>query len=298
MTAFLQGLVATSVFQRVVLVAILAAGALAGLETSRELMTRHGPLLRALDAVLLAVFVVEIACKLGAHGRRPWRFFRDGWNVFDFVIVALCLLPLQSPFAAVLRLARGLRVLRLVSALPRLQLLVGALLKSIGAMGYVCLLLALLFYIYAVAGVQLFAAHSPALFGSLSLALFTLFRLMTLDNWSELFAAVDPHAPVAAPLYFFSFILIGTTIMLNLFIGIVMKSMTDVHDELEHGRAEAQARLAQTSPTEADLAALAAQLDAASRTLAAVRTRTASQPARERQPTIRAAVQRLETSSR
>jgi voltage-gated sodium channel len=276
-TAYLQRLVGSRGFGRVVFAAILAAGVLAGLETNRELMARHGPLLHALDAGVLAVFAVEIACKLGAHGRRPWRFFRDGWNAFDFVVVALCLLPLHSPFAAVLRLARGLRVLRLVSALPRLQLLVGALLKSIGAMGHVCLLLALLFYIYAVAGVQLFAAHSPLLFGSLSLALFTLFRLMTLDNWSELFAAVDPHAPVAAPLYFFTFILIGTTIMLNLFIGIVMKSMTEVHDELERPRgAAAPAREPPLPAAGAELDALARQLEAAARSVDGLRARIAA----------------------
>ena len=113
---------------------------------------------------------VEALLKMASHGRQPWRYFADGWNVFDFLIILVCLLPLGGPFAAVLRLARALRLFRLVSALPRLQLLVGALLKSLSAMGYVSLLLALLFYIYAVAGIHLFGAHDPKNFGSLAAA--------------------------------------------------------------------------------------------------------------------------------
>jgi len=133
----------------------------------------------------------------------------------------------------VLRLARGLRLLRLVTALPRLQLLVGALLKSLGAMGYVTLLLALMFYIYGVAGVHLFGGHDARHFGSLSAALVSLFRMITLDNWSDIFNAARAGAPLAAALYFVSFILLGTMIMLNLFIGIIMNSMSEMHAEIE-----------------------------------------------------------------
>jgi voltage-gated sodium channel len=140
---------------------------------------------------------------------------------------------MDSQFAAVLRLARGLRLLRLVTALPRLQLLVGALLKSLGAMGYVTLLLALMFYIYGVAGVHLFGGRDPQHFGSLSAALVSLFRMITLDNWSDIFNVSRAGAPVAAALYFVSFILLGTMIMLNLFIGIIMNSMSEMHAEIE-----------------------------------------------------------------
>jgi hypothetical protein len=106
----------------------------------------------------------------------------DAWNVFDFTVLLLCLLPAAGPFAAVLRLARALRLLRLVSALPKLQLLVGALLKSFSAMGYVGVLLGLMFYIYAVAGVHLFGGAAPDKFGSLTVALFSLFQLITLEG--------------------------------------------------------------------------------------------------------------------
>lgn len=263
----LQAIVTAPWFRRTIFATILVAGALAGLQTSPELVARHGGWLRALDTAVIAIFVVEAALKMGAHGRRPWRYFQDGWNCFDFIIVVLCLLPSHSDFAAVVRLARSLRLLRLVSALPRLQLLVGALFKSVRAMGYVCLLLALLYYIYAVSGVQLFASHAPELFGSLSAAHFTLFRLMTLDNWSDLFALLQPHAPFAAPLYFVSFILLGTMIMLNLFIGIVMNSMTEMHAELEarEARRSGEMRPADLSTLAAELQRIAVQLEASAR---------------------------------
>lgn len=220
-------------FNRTVLVAILLAGALAGIETSVSLMERHGAVLRFLDRAVLAVFIAEIALRMAACGRKPWHFFRDGWNVFDFTIIAVCCLPLDTHFAAVLRLARGLRLLRLVSALPKLQLLAGALLKSLGAMGYVSLLLSLIFYIYGVAGVHLFGSSTPEHFGSLGAALLTLFKIVTLDNWSDILAAARPAAPLASIAYFVSFILLGTMIMLNLFIGIIMNSMSEMHAEIE-----------------------------------------------------------------
>ncbi len=217
-------------FHRLIVAMIALAGVLAGLETDATVVAKHGLLLHALDWMVLGVFVIEASLKLAAMGTR---YFRDGWNVFDLSIVVLCLLPVNSQFAVVLRLVRSLRLLRLVTALPKLQLLVGALLKSISSMGYVSLLLGLMFYIYAVAGVHLFSAHDAEHFGSLPVALLALFQIITLDNWSDLFGAVSPHAPLTATLYFVSFILLGTMIMLNLFIGVITNSMAEMHKELD-----------------------------------------------------------------
>lgn len=238
-TTLIRRIVDSKAFHHGILAVILLAGVLAGLETSEAVMERHGALLRGLDLAVLAVFLAEVALKMAACGRRPWRYFADPWNVFDFSIVAICCLPLESQFSAVFRLVRGLRLLRLVTALPRLQLLVGALLKSLGAMGYVGLLLALMFYVYGVAGVHLFGQAAPQLFGTLPRALLSLFQVITLDNWSDLLSAVQPAGNARAILYFASFILLGTMIMLNLFIGIIMNSMADMHAEManrEQGR--------------------------------------------------------------
>ena len=217
-------------FQRIIFAMILLAGVLAGLETNPAIMAEHGSLLRMLDTLILAIFIVEAALKLASQGRR---YFSDGWNVFDFSIVVICCLPLDSQFAAVLRLVRAIRLLRLVSALPKLQLLVGALLKSLGAMGYVGLLLGLMFYIYAVAGIHLFGAHDPRHFGSFSSALLSLFQMITLDDWGNLYADARGSSPITTGAYFVSFIMLGTMIMLNLFIGVITSSMAEMHAELE-----------------------------------------------------------------
>lgn len=255
-----QRLVSSRVFRGFIVGVILLAGVLAGVETDRTLVQAWHPWLDWLNRGILGIFVLEICLKLAACGREPGRFFSDGWNVFDFLIVAFCFVPAAGPFAAVLRLSRVLRLLRLVRALPKLQLLVGALLKSLSAMGYVSLLLALMFYIYAVAGVHLFGQADPGDFGSLSAALFTLFRVVTLDNWGDAFARVATAVPgIVVTLYFVSFIVLGTMIILNLFIGIVMNSMAEMHRELEQDTAGGQ-----------PLAVLAGELGAMERQLRAL----------------------------
>ena len=119
MTRLAKQIVGASAFQRFIVAVILLAGVLAGLETSNSLMAAYGPLLNRLNPLVLVIFITEMTLKLAAHGRKPWLYFRDGWNIFDFVIVLLCCRPMDSQFAAVLRLARGLRLLRLVTALPK-----------------------------------------------------------------------------------------------------------------------------------------------------------------------------------
>jgi len=123
MIAFIKQIVGAKLFHHFIVAVILLAGVVAGLETSPAMLERHGILLLGLDKSILGVFIVEALLKMVAHGRQPWRYFADGWNVFDFLIIVVCLLPVGGPFAAVLRLARALRLLRLVSTLPKLQLL-------------------------------------------------------------------------------------------------------------------------------------------------------------------------------
>ena len=232
MTKAIKQLVAAKAFHHFIVAVIVLAGVVAGLETNPAMMEHHGTILLGLDQFILTMFIVEALLKMAAHGRQPWRYFADGWNVFDFLIIVLCLVPVGGPFAAILWLTRALRLLRLISALPKLQLLVGALLKSLSAMGYVSLLLALLFYIYAVAGIHLFGAHDPKNFGSLPAAFLSLFRLVTLDNWADLFNHQLSHVPgIKVALYFVTFILFGTMIIMN--------SMSEMHAEIaERDRAQ------------------------------------------------------------
>jgi voltage-gated sodium channel len=259
-------------FQRLVILTILIAGVLAGIETDAAMVASHGPVLRALDAIVLGIFIVEAILKLTARCPRPWDYFRDGWNVFDFAVIVLCLLPMDSQFAVVLRLGRTLRLLRLVSALPKLQLLVGALIKSFSSMGYVSLLLGIMFYIYAIAGVHLFGGHDKEHFGSLSRAFLTLFQTITLDDWKFLFVSAQGSAPAVAAVYFISFILLGTMIMLNLFIGIIMNSMEEMHAELDEYN-EARRGVAEKGSVLADVTELDRQLTALKSQLTLLRTK-------------------------
>lgn len=262
-------------FQRAVIGLILFAGLLVGAETHRPWMEAHGGVFHALDWMVLTLFLGELALRIGAHGTRPWRFFTDGWNVFDAVIVGVCLLPLDTEFAAVLRLVRVLRVLRLVTAVPRLQLLVGALIKSLPSMSYVALLLSVLFYVYAVAGVALFAESDPARFGSLPDAALTLFQIVTMEAWAEIMhAQFGAYPSRLLPVgYFLSFILLGTMIILNLFIGVIVNGMDEARQEMaDEERERHMATTGRTTATD-DVAALRAQLSAMQEGLVALERR-------------------------
>ena len=236
-------------FSNFIVGVILLAGFLVGLETYPSVVEGNKGLLHALDQIILWIFVVEVVIKMGAEGSKPWRYFRDPWNIFDFTIVAVCFLPVESSFVAVLRLARILRVLKLVTAIPKLQMLVGALLKSIPSMGYVSLLLGILFYIYACMGVTLLGANDPVHFGNLQIAMLSLFRTVTLEDWTDLMyiamygcnkygydgmmaqCTAPSASPVGGALFFVSFVLLGTMIVLNLFIGVIMNGMDEAQKD-------------------------------------------------------------------
>jgi voltage-gated sodium channel len=275
MRALCQRLVNSTTFQRFILGLILLAGLLVGLETHAGIVARFGDLLHVADRTVLLLFVVELLVRIGACGAQPWRFFRDPWNVFDFAIVAVCVLPLQAEYSAVLRLARVLRVLRLITAVPRLQLLVNALLRSLPSMTYVALLLCVLFYVYAVMGVGLFGRADPAHFGSLGASALTLFQIVTLEGWAEIMRTqLDSGAATALTItYFVSFILLGTMITLNLLIGVIVTGMDEARQEMEDD--DRERHLATTgvpSPAD-DVAALRQQVEALQHSLTALQRR-------------------------
>ncbi|MFN7967579.1 MAG: ion transporter [Acidobacteriota bacterium] len=270
MTEALTRFVEARWFRRTITLAILATAVVVGLETSPRVMQDWGDVLRWIDRAIIALFVVELVLKLGSHGSRPIDFFRNPWNVFDFVIVAVALLPLDSHYVAVVRLVRILRVLRLVTTLPQLQLLVGALLRSVPSMGYVGVLLSIHFYIYAVIGAFLFGSHDPSHFGSLGRALLTLFQVVTLEGWVELMNVQRVVAPLAAPAYFVTFIVVGGMIILNLFIGVIMNSMQESAAEVA---AQRETRDAGSSGVTDEIAALEKSLDDVKKRLAVLRHR-------------------------
>ena len=193
---------------------------------------------------------------MAAEGKKPLRYFSNPWNVFDFIIVAACLLepvlPIDGAFLPVLRLARILRVLRLVTTIPKLQVLVTCLLKSLPSMFYVSVLLGLLFYVYGTMAVFLYGENDPIHFRNLQTSVLSLFRVVTLEDWTDVMyinmygsdnygysdqdlARWEPSSqasPLGAAIFFVSFVLIGTMIVLNLVIGVIMNSMDESNAEM------------------------------------------------------------------
>lgn len=215
--------------ERVVIAVILLNAITLGLETDKAISSTYGSWLYMLDMLALSIFCAELAAKLYVRG---WSFFRDAWNVFDFVVVAIALVPASGPLT-VLRALRILRVLRLITIVPSLKRVVGALLGALPGMGSIVMLLALIFYVSAVMATKLFGAAFPQWFGSLTDSIYSLFQIMTLDSWSS--GTLRPMMEVYpyAWLFFIPFILISTFTALNLFIGVVVSAM---QTELENSR--------------------------------------------------------------
>ncbi|MDZ4729969.1 MAG: ion transporter [Xanthomonadales bacterium] len=210
-----------------------------GLETWPAAVDYAGPALKGFENLVLAVFVVEIITKLIAFGPR---FFRDGWNNLDFIIVAIALVPAAGPLS-VLRSLRILRVLRLISTVPRLRHLTESLLAAIPSIGWISFMLGLVFYIFAVIGTELFGERFPDYFGHIGNSMYTLFQIMTLESWSMGIARPVMQEFPLAWLYFVPFILVSSFTILNLFIGIIVNTMQAVHwQEEDRTRQEIEQR--------------------------------------------------------
>ena len=249
-------------FQRFIIALIVINAVILGLETSPTAMALTGSVLLAVDAVILAVFVAEIAMRIGAHGGA---FFRDPWSLFDTFVVGIALVPASEGFA-VLRALRVLRVLRIASAVPRMRRVIGALLDSLPGLGSVVSILLLVFYVAGVMATKLFGDGFPEWFGSLPRSLYSLFQIMTLESWSmgivRPVMAVYPYAWA----FFVPFILIATFTMLNLFIAVVVNAMQSRYHEEE--AAEAEAAHAERGEMLAELRALRTEVAALSEALA------------------------------
>lgn len=223
----LQRLVESARFQRFIIAVIVINAITLGLETSPSVMAEAGGFLLALDRAALFIFVVEIAMKLIVYRQR---FFRSGWNVFDFTIVAITLAPTGEGLQ-VLRSLRILRALRLVSVVPSMRKVVSALLKAIPGMGSVVTLLLLVFYVASVMTTKLFGADFPEWFGTIGASFYTLFQVMTLESWSMGIARPVMEAHPYAWVFFVLFILLTSFAVLNLFIAIVVDAMSAVEQE-------------------------------------------------------------------
>jgi voltage-gated sodium channel len=220
---------------RFLIAVILINAVTLGLETSPAVMDWAGTFLITVDRFCLAIFVAELSARLYALGLR---FFRSGWNVFDFTIVAISLIP-SGGGLSVLRALRILRVLRVVSAVPSLRRVVDGLGRALPGMGSVFLLILLIYYIAAVIATKLFGASFPDWFGSLGASAYSLFQVMTLESWSM--GIVRPVMEVYpyAWAFFVPFILMTTFAVMNLIVGLIVNSMQEAANEAEHAQIQA-----------------------------------------------------------
>ncbi len=216
---------------RVITAVIVFNAITLGLETSGSVMERAGPLLLFLDEAVLAIFVIELLAKLFAFG---WRFFTNGWNIFDFVIVGIALVP-SSGDLTVLRALRILRVLRLVAIVPSMRKVVMALMTAIPGVTSVIALLVLVYYVFAVMVTKLYGKAFPDWFGTVGESMYSLFQIMTLESWSMGIVRPVMEQYPNAWLVFVPFILMTSFAVINLFIAVIVNAMT------EQSQAEAEA---------------------------------------------------------
>jgi voltage-gated sodium channel len=225
-------------FQTTIITAILLNAIVIGLETYDSIEDDYGAVLQTLDDVFLGVFTVEVLIRIAAHGRHPLDFFRSGWNVFDFVVVGVAYLPWVRQSVTLLRLARVLRIARLLSVIPGLRIVMLGIARSLAPIGGMAALTFFVLYIYGILGWLLYADHDPERFANIGQSLLTLFQILTLEGWNEVLAtAMELNS--WSWLYFVSFVLVGTFVVLNVVIAIIVNSMDEVRAmELERERKE------------------------------------------------------------
>jgi voltage-gated sodium channel len=215
-------------FQAFIFAVIVANAVTLGLGTY-EFSDGVDRLISTFDDAFLGVFVVELAIRIAAFGRRPQDFFRSGWNVFDFVVISLAFVPGIRDNVTLLRLARLLRVVRLISVMPDLRMLVRAMARSLPPITSLGLLTLLLMYVYAMLGWILFHQEDPENWGNIGQSMLSLFQILTLENWPS-FLDTGQAIHSASWIYFVSYVLIASFLVINILIAIIINSMEEVHD--------------------------------------------------------------------
>lgn len=233
-----QSIISSAYFEYFIVSLILVNALLLGLETDSKLAESYSHWFVLGNNIILAFFIIEAIMKVTIVAPQFGKYFYNGWNLFDFSVIVLSLIPFSAEYAMIARLFRLLRVLRLISTLPQLRLIVSTLLRSIPSMGNVIVLLAILFYMYGIVGYHLFHEQLPDQWGTLPRVLLTLFTVSTLEGWADLLKDCMQVTPWAW-VYFVSFIVIATFVIINLFIAIVIDNMeiakTEAIEYMEQG---------------------------------------------------------------
>lgn len=241
--------------QRFILFVIIFNSVILGMMTSNAIMAKLGNLMNLLCNICVWIFTVELAVKLYVYKKQ---FYKDGWNIFDFIIVAISWIPTGGVFSSfrVFRILRTLRALRLITQLERLKIIVQAIIDSIPNVSWASVLLLIIFYIFAIMGTTLYGQEFPIEFGTLGKSLFTMFQLTTLEAWPDIARGIMEKYPLAW-LYFVSFILISSFIVMNVIVGVVVNAISEISEDVKK---EKQKKTLKNSDLEIELINLKEQI--------------------------------------
>jgi voltage-gated sodium channel len=246
-------IVSLAIFRAWILILIVLAGILIGLESDRRLTEADKPRVNLVEQIIKISFTVECALKIVAQGFRPWMYFKDTWNLFDFLIVGSSWWPSGGSVVQTLRLFRLVAILKMADSFPTLQVNIVALARGLRSIGPIGVLMLLLFYVYAILGVLMFRDNDPQHFLNLHTSFLSLFRISTFEDWTDIMyinilgcdefgyahqkrlACTKPEAHGWAAIFFFvSFTILSSLIMLNLFIGVITTNMETATSEKKH----------------------------------------------------------------
>jgi voltage-gated sodium channel len=239
--SLVQGIVASSAFDWIITGVILLQALALALEATPAVISvggRSDDLLeqgtfRLIQNIVVAVFIIEAALRLIATYPRPQKYFRDSWNCFDFAIIILSVLPTTGHFSTIARLIRLLRITRLITKSTELRAIVSTLVRSIPSIFNILILLSILFFIYAIVGYHLFRDVDPEHWSSFPTSLITLFQVVTLEGWPNIMEPVVSSLGPLYWLYFTSFIVIGTFIIINLFISVIVRKSEEAYKQVQ-----------------------------------------------------------------
>ena len=201
-----------------------------GLQTYSGIENSYGSTLNALTNICYAVFLVELVIRITSYGKRPWNFFRSGWNVFDFIVIGGALVPAVREQATILRLLRLARVARLMRFLPDARVLILTITRATPSVISMVVLTILILFIYGILGWTIFGEALPEQWGDIGVAMLTLFILLTLEDFPDYLAAAQEVSPFATA-FFLSYILVAAFVVVNLLIGIVIGAMERARDQ-------------------------------------------------------------------
>ncbi len=244
--AAISRLVHSKWFEGFIFTVIVLNAIVLGLETYDSIETSYGDVLSRLNEVFLGIFVVEILLRISAYGSKPWNYFRSGWNIFDFTVVFAVFIPGVRENATLLRLVRLLRIVRVVSVLPDLRVLISGMGRALPPIGSMAALAVLLIFVYGMIGWKIFGEALPERWGDIGQAMLTLFTVLTLEGWNEILFT-GQEVTQWAWVFFVSFVLIASFLLINILIAIIINSVEDAREAERTQEAEERLQLAEKS---------------------------------------------------